>query len=207
MVAKLLSNLLIELTKSRTRQSNDSALVESKNGSIVRKWLGYCYIPQRHAPIMNELFKEHLVPYINYHRPCHYAEIKVDEKTGKQRKTYPYKKMITPYEKLKSLDEAKQYLKTGITFEELDITANKETDLEAARKVKKRAKISFKLLQEWHNEIAYGFVDKPFGAARDRPTGRVEKLMDNSVERVGHSFPTLSSFLPTTPQALITNFY
>jgi transposase InsO family protein len=145
-VAKLLNKLLIELTKSRARQSNDNALVESKNGSIVRKWLGYCYIPQRHAPIINKFFKEHLVPYINYHRPCHYAEIKVDEKTGKQRKTYPYKKMMTPYEKLKSLAEAKQYLKTGITFEELDITANKETDLEAARKVKKARENLFQII-------------------------------------------------------------
>ena len=102
MVAKLLNKLLIELTKSRARQSNDNALVESKNGSIVRKWLGYWHIPQRYAPIINEFFKKYLVPYINYHRPCHYADIKVDEKTGKQKKTYPYKKMMTPYEKFKS---------------------------------------------------------------------------------------------------------
>jgi transposase InsO family protein len=146
MVAKLLNKLLIELTKSRARQSNDNALVESKNGSIVRKWLGYCHIPQRHAPIINEFLKNYLVPYINYHRPCHYADIKVDEKTGKQKKTYPYKKMMTPYEKFKSLTEVEQYLKTGITLEELDITANKETDLEAARKVKKARENLFQII-------------------------------------------------------------
>ena len=39
-VVKLLKKLLIELTKSRARHSNDNALVESKNGSIIRKHLG-----------------------------------------------------------------------------------------------------------------------------------------------------------------------
>ncbi len=146
MVAKLLNKLLIELTKSRARHSNDNALVESKNGSIVRKWLGYCHIPQRYAPIINEFLKKHLVPYINYHRPCHYADIKVDEKTGKQKKTYPYKKMMTPYEKFKSLTEAKQYLKKGATFEELDVIAKKETDLETARKVKEARKNLFQII-------------------------------------------------------------
>lgn len=148
MVAKLLNKLLIELTKSRARQSNDNALVESKNGSIVRKWLGYCHIPQRHAPIINEFLKNNLVPYINYHRPCHYADIKVDEKTGKQKKIYPYKNMMTPYEKFKSLAEAKQYLKKGVTFEELDAIANEETDLEAARKVKKSRENLFQTIRK-----------------------------------------------------------
>lgn len=114
MVTKLLNELLIELTKSRSRQNNGNALVESKNGSIVRKWLGYCPIPQKYALIINEFLKGYLVSYINYHRSCYYANIKIDEKTGKQKKTYPH-------EKFKSLTEAEQYLKTGVTFEELEL--------------------------------------------------------------------------------------
>ena len=39
-VAKLLNKLLIEFTKSRPRRTNDQALVESKNGSVVRKQMG-----------------------------------------------------------------------------------------------------------------------------------------------------------------------
>jgi transposase InsO family protein len=39
-VAKLLKKLLIEFTKSRPRHSNDNALAESKNASVVRKVLG-----------------------------------------------------------------------------------------------------------------------------------------------------------------------
>ena len=48
-VAKLLNKLNIEMTKSRARHSNDNALVESKNGSIVRKHLGYMHIQQKWA--------------------------------------------------------------------------------------------------------------------------------------------------------------
>jgi transposase InsO family protein len=53
-VAKLLSKLLIEFTKSRSRQSNDNAQVESKNGSVIRKLFGYAHIPQRWASLINE---------------------------------------------------------------------------------------------------------------------------------------------------------
>ncbi|MDD5323143.1 MAG: hypothetical protein PHD43_21525 [Methylococcales bacterium] len=53
-VAKLLEKLLIEFTKSRARQTNENALAESKNASIVRKYLGYSHMPQKWAPLINE---------------------------------------------------------------------------------------------------------------------------------------------------------
>ena len=40
-VAALLNKLLIRFTKSTARHTNDNSLVESKNGSVVRKQLGY----------------------------------------------------------------------------------------------------------------------------------------------------------------------
>jgi len=40
--------------------------------------------------------------------------------------------MKTPYEKLKSLPEASQYLKRGITVEQLDAIASRISDTEAA---------------------------------------------------------------------------
>ena len=95
--------------------------------------------------MINEFLKKYFVSYINYHRPCHYPVITVDEKTGKQRKRYPYDKMMIPYEKLKSLPEAKQYLKTGVSFAELDTIAKKETDLEAARKAKQAREKLFQI--------------------------------------------------------------
>ena len=40
-VARLLEKLRIEQTKSRPRQSNDNALIEGKNGAVIRKHLGH----------------------------------------------------------------------------------------------------------------------------------------------------------------------
>ena len=42
-VARLLEKLRIEFTKSRARHSNDNALVECKNGHVVRKLLGHAH--------------------------------------------------------------------------------------------------------------------------------------------------------------------
>lgn len=114
-VVKLLNKLHIELTKSRSRQSNDNPLAESKNGSTIRKILGYSHIPQRFAAQVNEFNQQHLVPYLNFHRPCFFSHTIVDDK-GKERKKYHYEDMMTPYEKLASLDNAEQYLKEGITL-------------------------------------------------------------------------------------------
>lgn len=130
-VAKLLKKLHIEFTKSRSRQTNDNALAESKNGSVVRKQFGYSHIQQHWAPLINAFNHDYLNPYINYHRPCFFSEIKIDEK-GKERKTYLYKNMMTPYDKLCSLTHAEKYLKPGVTFEILDEIAYKISDNQAA---------------------------------------------------------------------------
>ena len=43
-VEQLLNKLLIEQTKSRPRQSGDNGLIETKNGAVIRKHMGYGYI-------------------------------------------------------------------------------------------------------------------------------------------------------------------
>jgi hypothetical protein len=48
-VARPLGKLLIEQTKSRAQQCGDNGLVESKNGAIFRKHIGFGYIDARHA--------------------------------------------------------------------------------------------------------------------------------------------------------------
>lgn len=130
-VAALLEKLLIEFTKSRPRHSNDNALAESKNGAIIRKHLGYAHIPQHCASLVNAFCADHLNPYINFHRPCFFPET-VTDKNGKERKRYRYEDMMTPYEKLKSLPKAKQYLKQGVTFKQLDAQAKSMSDNDAA---------------------------------------------------------------------------
>lgn len=145
-VAELLNKLLIEeQTKSRSRHSNDNAQAESKNGSIVRKYLGYSHIPQRFAALVNDFCHTHLNPYINFHRPCLFAETLTDAK-GRQRKRYPYKLMMTPYEKLKSLPNAQQFLKPTITFQQLDALASSISDNEAAQRLNNARAALFKTI-------------------------------------------------------------
>ena len=48
-VETLLNKLLIEQTKSRPRHSNDNGLVESKNGAVIRKHMGFDHIASKHA--------------------------------------------------------------------------------------------------------------------------------------------------------------
>jgi transposase InsO family protein len=145
-VAKLLNKLLIEeQTKSRARHCNDNAQAESKNAAIVRKHLGYSHIPQRFAALVNAFCRDHLNPYINFHRPCLFAETITDAK-GRQRKRYPYKLMMTPYEKLKSLDNADQFLKKGFTFRQLDVHAKAMSDNDAAQRLNDARSLLFKTI-------------------------------------------------------------
>ena len=140
-VAKLLNKLLIRFTKCRPRHTNDNGLVESKNGSVVRKQLGYVHIPQTYATAINQYHKDFLNVYVNFHRPCFFA-VSVINHRGKVEKTYPYQEMMTPYEKLKSLSEEQSYLKAGVTLQQLDDIANQMSDNEfAERMVKARSNL------------------------------------------------------------------
>lgn len=140
-VAEILNTLLIRQTKSRARHCNDNALVEGKNGAVVRKHMGYMHIPRTNAPTINEFYRTHFNQYLDYHRPCGFATITVDAK-GKQKKIYAT--YLIPYEKLKSLPNVEEYLKEGITFAQLDKIAYEKSDNECAALMQKAKQILFK---------------------------------------------------------------
>ena len=151
--ARLLNKMLIRFTKSRPRHSNDNGLVETKNGSVVRKQLGYAYIPQRCAELINEFNRDFFNPYINFHRPCFFPVSVIDPK-GRVKKTYPYREVRTPYERLKSLPEAESYLRPGVTFEELEITANQMSDNKFAERMVKARSNLFGQILRFANRVA-----------------------------------------------------
>jgi len=146
-VAQLLEKLRIEFTKSRPRHSNDNALAESKNGSVVRKLYGYMHIPQHHASDFAALNQQQVYRYINFHRPCYFPSIFTDNK-GKERKKYRYQDMMTPYEKFRSLSKPSQYLKKGITLKQLDAFANEMNDNDAAEQLNSAKDQLFKQFHE-----------------------------------------------------------
>lgn len=133
-VARLLDKLRIELTKSRPRKTNDNALVESKNGAVVRKCFGYAHLPQHRARAFNDFCQQHLNPYLNFHRPCAFATETVNAK-GKITKHYPHDQIQTPCDKLLSLDRSLRRLKPGITAQLLKQQALELSDSQAAKQL------------------------------------------------------------------------
>ena len=87
------------------------------------------HIPQSAATEINKFYRDWFNPYLNFHRPSGYATSKIDKK-GKIRKVY--ETYQTPYERLKELPQAKEFLKPGITFEKLDKIAYEHSDTEFA---------------------------------------------------------------------------
>ena len=140
-VARLLNKLMVEQTKSRSRRTNDNALVEGKNGSIVRKHMGYMHIPRRHAVVINRFYKEYLNVYLNFHRPCGFAEERISEK-GKIKKIYNL--YLTPFEAFKSHLNASKFLKKGISMEKLEEIACRQSDNECAVVMQKAKEELFK---------------------------------------------------------------
>lgn len=128
-VAKLLNKLLVgEFTKSRPHRTTDNALVEGKNGAVVRKHIG-------HEPIAAEFQRFYTAcfnPYLNYHRPCGFATLVVLG-NGKRRRRYRLQDYRTPYEKLLCLDNWEQHLKTGISAALLEQQALTMSDTACAR--------------------------------------------------------------------------
>lgn len=141
-VARLLEKLRIEQTKSRSRQTNDNALVETKNGSVIRKHLGYRHVPTRYARKLNVFYRDCFNEYLNFHRPCGFATVVTDAR-GKERKRYDTYQ--TPYERLRSLPNAAQYL-VGTTFAELDVIAHRMSDTEYATMMQIRKAELFRML-------------------------------------------------------------
>jgi len=131
---KILNNLMIKQTKSRSRKSTDNSLVEGKNGSVIRKHIGRNYIHKKQAGKINSFYKKYFNVYLNYHRVCAFPVDVIDRK-GKLKKTYPLDNYETPYDKLKRLKDVK--LKENITFDILDKIAYAKSDNEFAEEMKK----------------------------------------------------------------------
>ncbi len=133
-VAEMLRKLHAEFTKSRACRSQDNALVEGKNGAVIRKLIGYGHIAGAHAGELQNFYAEHLNPYLNFHRPCGFATVSLDER-GKRQRKYKIEDYRTPFEKLQSLPEAERFLKPGLSLPELEKRALAISDTECARRM------------------------------------------------------------------------
>lgn len=141
-VVAMLNKLLIKLTKSRPRRCNDNALIESKNGTVIRKWFGYGFIDSANASRINAFYFGSFNHYLNFHRPCAFATNLLDHK-GKIKKIYHLKDYKTPYDKFKSLPRCQQYLKKDLSIQQLDKIACAHTDNQMAQIIQSQRKELF----------------------------------------------------------------
>jgi len=128
-VAHLLGKLLIEQTKSRAHHCGDNGLVESKNGAIIRKHIGFGHIDAQHAEAMDQFHRQHLNLYVNFHRPCAVPKV-ITEANGKRRRVYL--RWATPFELLQEAPHCETLLRPGVTLAELGGLARAQSDTEAA---------------------------------------------------------------------------
>lgn len=135
-VAKLLNKLMVEFTKSRAYRTTDNALVEGKNGAVVRKQIGYGPIGAEHAEAFQKFYTAYLNPYLNLHRPCGFATIRIGPRNRRKR-VYRHQDYRTPYEKLRSLANWQAYLKEGIQPEMIERQARRNSDTQAAQQMQK----------------------------------------------------------------------
>jgi hypothetical protein len=145
MVAGLLKDLPIEQTKSRPRNSDDNGLVESKNGAVIRKQMGYGFIAQLHAPAIHEFYGKSFNSYLHFHRPCGLSG--VDYFRGRKREIYIYRRYATPWEVLRELTSVQaadqSYLKPGVSVQALDQFALAQSDTECARPMQAAKRLLF----------------------------------------------------------------
>jgi len=140
-VAKLLNRLMIAQTKSRSRRTNDNALVEGKNAAVVRHHFGHAHIPKTFASVINDFNQQYLNAYLFFHRSCAFAEESTDDR-GKITKVY--RTYLTPCEKLLSLPNAADCLRPGITIDGLKRRMMAKTHLAAAEEMQAAKNILFK---------------------------------------------------------------
>jgi len=140
-VAHLLGKLLIEQTKSRAHHCGDNGLVESKNGAIIRKHIGFGHIDAQHAEAMDQFHRQYLNLYVNFHRPCAVPKV-ITEANGKRRRVY--QRWATPFELFREIPRCESYLRPPVTLAELDRFAQTQSDTESALEMQRAKR---KLLQ------------------------------------------------------------
>jgi len=79
--------------KSRAYRSGDNGLVESKNGAIIRKHIGFG-TSRAACETMNRFHREYLNPYVNFHGPAPFTDRR--HANGKRRRVY--RVWATPFE-------------------------------------------------------------------------------------------------------------
>lgn len=94
-------------TSPNSLPAKANALVERKNGAVVRKI--FCHghlLLQFWTPLIHGFNRAQIRPNLNFHRHCFFLEIWTDPKV-KESKIYCYATMMTLYENLQLITQGK----------------------------------------------------------------------------------------------------
>jgi hypothetical protein len=109
----------IELTRSRAYKKNDQAWIEQKNGSVVRRLVGYGRLEgEKAAAVLDELHRQARL-FVNFFLPCFKLKSKTREGAKVSKK---YELPVTPYERLLANAQRTESQKAALreTFNSLD---------------------------------------------------------------------------------------
>jgi hypothetical protein len=109
----------IELTRSRAYKKNDQAWIEQKNGSVVRRLVGYGRLEGKEAAAVLDEFHRQARLYVNFFLPCFKLKSKTREGAKVSKK---YESPVTPYERLLANAQMTESQKAALreTFNSLD---------------------------------------------------------------------------------------
>ena len=93
---------------------------------------------------MDQFHRQHLNPYVNFHRPCAVPKV-ITQANGKRRRVY--QRWATPFELFRELPRCQSYLRPHVTLAELDHLVRAQSDTEAALDMQRAKR---KLFQTFH---------------------------------------------------------
>ena len=93
---------------------------------------------------MDQFHREHLNPYLNFHRPCAVPTV-LTAANGKRRRIY--RRWATPWELFRELPQCERFLRPGVTLAELERFAQHQSDTEAALEMQRAKRKLFAALK------------------------------------------------------------
>ena len=94
---------------------------------------------------MDQFHRQHLNPYVNFHRPCAVPRV-ITQANGKRRRLY--ERWATPFELLGELPRSEDFLRPGVTLAELERFAQTQSDTEAALAMQRAKRQLFAQFQQ-----------------------------------------------------------
>ena len=103
--------------------------MECKNGAIIRKHIGYGHIDAQYAEAVDAFHRQHLNPYVNFHRPSAVPKV-LTAANGKRRRLS--RRWATPFELLRDgSPHCPACLRPNTTLADLESFAKTQSDTEA----------------------------------------------------------------------------